>query len=63
MSTKIFPTAANNDLKLHPSVRDIVKLASFTHSMEDLSLSPQCPSNNQFRNPICLITRQIKYIT
>ncbi|VUZ50725.1 unnamed protein product [Hymenolepis diminuta] len=36
---------ANENMRLYPSVRDIVK----------------CPSNNQCQNPVCFITRKIKY--
>ncbi|VUZ46839.1 unnamed protein product [Hymenolepis diminuta] len=50
-SLKVLPTAnpvevANDDINLHPSVRDFV---------------PACPSNNQSENSACMITRQIKY--
>lgn len=71
LSTATLAEAINDNVKLQPSMRDSVKLLyNLTYSMKpsmskvvprDLFLSLPCPNNNRSRNPVCLITRQIKY--
>ncbi|VUZ42408.1 unnamed protein product [Hymenolepis diminuta] len=70
-----FPTVALvqtaiDDMKLLPTVTDSVKVINLMHFIESsmtkfvperLVFEPKYPSNNQSRNPVCLITRQIKY--
>ncbi|KAM3183052.1 hypothetical protein ACTXT7_011125 [Hymenolepis weldensis] len=71
LSTATPVEAANDDdTKLYPTIRNIVKVTNLKHSLESsmpnivpaqLVASLPYPSNNQSRNPACLINRQIKY--
>ncbi|VUZ55711.1 unnamed protein product [Hymenolepis diminuta] len=63
--------AANDNMKLHPSVRDYVKVTNLTDSMDSsmpkiaparLVSKPTVPKQ-QSRNPILFIARQIRYAT
>lgn len=73
-STTILVQAENDDMKLHPSASDSVKVTSLMNSMEistpllksfqhHVSPSLPSPSNNQSRNALCFITRKIKNAT
>ncbi|KAM3184003.1 hypothetical protein ACTXT7_009247 [Hymenolepis weldensis] len=71
VSSKVFPIAdvvqaANDDMKLHLSVRDSVKETSLTQSRIIPKFDPArlvsdlpCTSNSQSRNRVCLINRDL----